>query len=191
MARATTAAVVLAIVVLTGVIPLALGAPAAPTQRTISHVAASPPKVQLTLNPASLVLGNMSQFTGTVAQGTPWYHYDWTTLPPGCTSQNTSVLNCTPSEAGTFTITLVVTDSTGRTATNSSQLYVSTTGTTGSGGGSSPASDVYLFALAMGTLAAVATAIIFVLFMRQRRRRAPPMEFSPVPYVPPRGPGGP
>jgi hypothetical protein len=44
--------------------------------------------------------------------GTP-YHYQYTGMPPGCVSGNTSALTCRPTTAGTYRIHLVATDTRG------------------------------------------------------------------------------
>ena len=136
-------------------------------------------------NPAQIVLGNETVISAVVSGGTPWFKYAWTALPTGCTSVNTSTLNCTPNEAGTFTITLVVTDSLNKTGSNTTQLVVAATSGSGAGGGSSSSAALFLFAGAMGTVAALATATVLALIWRRRRRKAPPVMLSPAPYVPP------
>ena len=145
----------------------------------------SPPRVRLVANPAEIMLGNKTVISGSVSGGTPWFNFSWTALPTGCTSVNASSLNCTPSEAGTFTITLVVRDSLNKTGTNTTQIVVDTTGGSTAGGGSTSSPALFLFAGVMGTVAAVATAAVLALIWRRRRRKSPPVMLPPRPYVPP------
>ncbi len=145
----------------------------------------SPPRVRLVANPTQIVLGNQTVISGSISGGTPWFNFTWTALPTGCTSVNASSLNCTPSEAGTFTITLVVRDSLNKTGTNTTQIVVDTTGGPTAGGGSTSSPALFLFAGVMGTVAAVATAAVLALILRRRRRKSPPVMLPPRPYVPP------
>ncbi len=48
--------------------------------------------------------------------GAPWT-FGYLALPPGCTSQNSASLSCTPAQSGTFHVIVTVTDASGRTAT--------------------------------------------------------------------------
>jgi hypothetical protein len=141
-------------------------------------------KVRLTASPSTLSLGKMTNLTAIVTGGTPWYRFVWAPLPIGCTSANTSSLNCTPTEAGTYSPSVTVTDSAGRTASNATSIVVSGS----QAAASSPpmsAATLYLFAGTIGVAAAVVTALVLVSFGRRRRRRAPPVSNPENPYVPP------
>lgn len=73
-----------------------------------------------TYDPALVVNGSLSRNavdTGTTlhlsitADGGNWtYHYGYSGLPPGCTSADTPLLNCTPTGSGNFTLVANVTD---------------------------------------------------------------------------------
>jgi YVTN family beta-propeller protein len=56
------------------------------------------------------------------------FTYDYTGLPAGCTSENLSVLTCSPSETGTFRVTVTVSDAVGRSAWANTTLTVAGTG---------------------------------------------------------------
>jgi hypothetical protein len=58
--------------------------------------------------------------------GTPPLTYSYAGLPPGCASQNASTLTCTPSAgtAGSYSLTVSVTDELGNTSTGSVRLLV-------------------------------------------------------------------
>lgn len=71
------------------------------------------PSVTLSENRSVLDENETIQFTSVASSGTPPYHYVYSGLPKGCTSQDTPVLNCTPTGNGTFTVTVNVTDSGG------------------------------------------------------------------------------
>jgi hypothetical protein len=52
------------------------------------------------------------------------YTYSWSNLPVGCTSSNSTSISCTPSSAGSYDVSVTVTDSDGNTATSSFSLTV-------------------------------------------------------------------
>jgi hypothetical protein len=138
-------------------------------------------------NPSQLTLGNSTNLTARVTGGAGWIGYDWTATPVGCASRNASFIDCTPSETGTFVVTVVVNDSVGKSATNSTDVVVnaSETSSTGSGSTLSPM-GVYLFALVLGIVAAVVASVIVAVFLRRRSRRPPGPPLPVRPYVPPK-----
>lgn len=141
-------------------------------------------KVKVTANPASLTLGNSTNLTAVVTGGAPWFHFNWTLLPVGCTGGNRSSLNCTPSEIGTFIVSVSVNDSGGRTsATNATSVVVS--GKTSPASPALSATTLYVFAGVIGIAAAGITALVLVIFTRRRHRRPPPNAGPMNPYVPP------
>lgn len=71
------------------------------------------PTVTLSENRTVLDENGTIQFTSAASGGTKPYHYTYSGLPGGCTSQDTPVLNCTPMATGTFTVSVNVTDSGG------------------------------------------------------------------------------
>ena len=126
-------------------------------------------KVVVSANPSSVSLGDTSILSVSVSGGTPWFKYNWTALPLGCVNQNTSTLTCKPTEKGGFSVRITVTDSTGRTASNSTVLQVAAP-SSGNPFFGTNAYTLYVFAALVGVVAAALTALILV---RARRRRPP------------------
>lgn len=116
---------------------------------------------------AELVVGA----TGDVSQLNYTYHG----LPQGCRSENTSTLNCTPSVAGTFNVSVTVRDIYRQTAIANLTLVVTpAAGTSPPIAHTSPASGIP-WAWAAVVLAVVVTAglLATILVSRRRRRRGP------------------
>lgn len=149
-------------------------------------------KVKLVANPSTITLGNSSNLTALVTGGVGWFSYSWPVLPTGCSGLNQSSLNCTPSQTGLFTVTVTVTDSVGKSGSNSTTLQVNSSSSKGnSTGGSSTATglspySVYLFALALGIVAAVVASLLVITFLRRRSRRPPGPLVPERPYIPPK-----
>jgi hypothetical protein len=78
-----------------------------PGPLAISSVSASP-------NPVDV--GATTAITPAVLGGVGSYSYAYSGLPPGCGSANTSVLNCTPTQAGLYTVDVTVSDPSGTRA---------------------------------------------------------------------------
>ncbi|HXY11915.1 MAG TPA: YncE family protein, partial [Thermoplasmata archaeon] len=83
--------------------------------------------VALTVQPSSIVLGNSTTLTTTTSGGTPPFSYDYTGLPTGCTTKNSSSWVCTPTATGSLSIEVTVTDQSGGDANASASLKVSST----------------------------------------------------------------
>ena len=119
-----------------------------------------------TSDPASGTVGSTFAITAAASGGSGTYTYTWSGLPPGCASANVSALACRPTAAGTFSVSVTVTDSNGGTATSATLALVvrAVPAPTFLG---LPATEGYaLVAVALG--AAVGTAIVLV----RRRARA-------------------
>lgn len=76
-------------------------------------------------SPSTVAPGQATTFKVTVTGGTSPYTYAYSGLPPGCASSNTASLSCMPTSSGSFSVTVVVTDSKGLTAQGSTSLTVS------------------------------------------------------------------
>lgn len=77
-----------------------------------------------TATPSQMLLGNSTNLTVTATGGRGNLSYAYTGLPAGCATSNTSLLSCTPTAAGTFTIRAFVNDSLGRGDTSTLTLTV-------------------------------------------------------------------
>ena len=141
-------------------------------------------RVAAVASPSTLTLGNTTNLTALVTGGTPYFSFRWAPLPPGCSGQNFSSLDCTPDASGSFTVTVTVTDGQGQTASNSTTLVVQGASGSGSNGLLNPAT-LYLVAGIIGIVAAVATAVIIVLLGRRQRRPPRVVTLTESPYVPP------
>jgi hypothetical protein len=64
------------------------------------------------------------QLSGIAVGGTLGYTYTWSGLPPGCLSEPTATLNCTPTTSGSFTVTLQAHDQSGASATADLALVI-------------------------------------------------------------------
>jgi hypothetical protein len=80
-------------------------------------VNADPTVHQIQFAPPKVTIGAHGTITAIVAGGTPYFSYNWTKLPTGCTAANLSTISCAPTKAGTFNVTVGVTDSIGKSAT--------------------------------------------------------------------------
>lgn len=69
-------------------------------------------------------VGFPTTFATTVANGTPTYGFAYRGLPPGCASNDTSALTCTPTAPGRYTVTVTLTDAFAKVATAGATLVV-------------------------------------------------------------------
>jgi hypothetical protein len=81
-------------------------------------VYADPVVNSLTASPASVDLGQQTTFTTVASFGSGGFSYAWSGLPSGCSSTSSSI-TCSPGTAGTFTVSVTVTDSNGVSAVSS------------------------------------------------------------------------
>jgi PKD repeat protein len=139
--------------------------------------------VTLRSSPGSgLSTGSKVEFTATVLGGRQPYGYDWWGLPSGsgCQSADTPSLNCTPSNSGTYNVTVGVKDP-GGYAQASMNVTISGSGGGGGGsGGSNPGPAPILPKVAPGQAPYVLVGVIVVILalitivalaVRARRRR--------------------
>ena len=138
--------------------------------------------VSVVASPADFDLGTQTNLTALASGGITPYNYTWGGLPPGCPITNTSSLNCIPSTSGVFHVSVIVTDSSGRMATNSTEVSVSP---------SSPFLLVltsigpYILAGVAGAFGGLAVVLIVLMRRRRRRRAARLFPFTESQYVPP------
>ncbi|MFI5414726.1 MAG: PKD domain-containing protein, partial [Candidatus Lutacidiplasmatales archaeon] len=128
-------------------------------------------RATVSANPATIAVGQSTNFTASVSGGSGGPTYLWASLPPGCTSSNGPMDECAPTTAGTYNVTVSIRDSRNDPATASVELTVgpasSTSQPTGLGTRSLGASltlELIGIAAAAGILGAIA-----VLFLLRRR----------------------
>jgi YVTN family beta-propeller protein len=78
----------------------------------------------VTTTPNSPFVGQHLEIGSTVVGGMGPYGYLYSGLPPGCVSANVSVLTCTPSAPGNFTVNVSASDALGELATGTEALVV-------------------------------------------------------------------
>jgi hypothetical protein len=100
--------------------------------------------------------------------------YVYSGLPSGCATNSTSNLQCSPSVAGEFNVSVNATDVANYTVSASARLLVepAVPGTDGSGA----ASGLAGYALAGIALAAIVVAVAAILIVRRRRNPPDPPE---------------
>jgi YVTN family beta-propeller protein len=139
---------------------------------TFSHAPAALTAL-LVASPASVPVGRLSDLTTTTSGGTPPFTYRYQGLPGGCATQNLSTLPCTPTTAGSYNVSVVVTDAAGKRATANTTLTVAAApGSSGSSGSTSTLLWLVLILIVVGIILAV---------LRSRRRRPPDVPSSPPP----------
>ncbi|MCI4319034.1 MAG: hypothetical protein L3K23_02740 [Thermoplasmata archaeon] len=140
-------------------------------------------------SPSTLGFGSSTAFSVTAVGGTAPLSYAYTNLPTGCSTQNSSSLACTPSQAGSYLVQVTVADRFGVTAGATTNLSV-----TSSAGGKGPSpggSSIgglpwWVWALLIGAIV-VAIAGIWYRF-RKPPSPSEPAGTAPLPpreYVPP------
>ncbi|MCI4372534.1 MAG: hypothetical protein L3K02_02665, partial [Thermoplasmata archaeon] len=117
----------------------------------VAHFSAAPSSVSLG---ASLLL--VANLSGGIGAAT----FAYSDLPPGCTSENTSSLACTPTGTGNWGVRVLATD--GRGSTASAELNVTVT----------PATATPLLWVEGGIVLVGAAAVVVAVLLLVRRRRA-------------------
>lgn len=126
---------------------------------------AGPVVLSFDASPSIVHVGSTTLLNATTEGGVGALTYVYVGLPPGCDSANTPSLRCTPTQAGTFPITVFINDSAGNDARAATVLTVESADTS-SGAGSDP----WLYALA----GVVAVAAVTAGMVGWRRRRSRP-----------------
>ncbi len=80
--------------------------------------------VTLEAEPSALPVNNTTTITATVSGGVAPFTFTYSTLPSGCTSENSSTLDCEPTEAGSFVIGVNVSDNVDSMANATARLFV-------------------------------------------------------------------
>lgn len=117
------------------------------------------------LTATHLALGGQVTISADPSGGSGSYSFNWSGLPPGCAGRGETV-RCTPSEVGTFTVTVTVRDSSGLSVHSSpSNLTVSANSLLPQW------LPLYAF-VALIVTAALTAVLIAAIIVRRRRRRA-------------------
>ena len=82
------------------------------------------PITSFAANPASIVVGSTTSLDVSASGGYGTLSYDYSGLPPGCTTSNTASLSCTPTKVGSYTIRVFVNDSGGNSVNATTPLTV-------------------------------------------------------------------
>ncbi len=77
--------------------------------------------------PAIAGVGVPETVSANVTGGTPVLEFVWSRLPPGCSASNASSISGTPTKAGSYNVTVAVTDGVGEIANRSAVLTVNST----------------------------------------------------------------
>ncbi|MFI5414460.1 MAG: kelch repeat-containing protein [Candidatus Lutacidiplasmatales archaeon] len=86
----------------------------------------STPLIQaFTASPSPVDLGATTHLAVSVIGGVPPFQYNYTNLPTGCLSGNNGKLNCTPTASGSWTVSVLATDTGGHSASARVLLTVS------------------------------------------------------------------
>lgn len=124
----------------------------------------APLAVTLTAQPVGVTVLERTYPNATASGGLPDWTYAWSSLPPGCRSQNVSRLLCIPTAPGTYVVRVTVTDSLGDTNSTTVTLRVSP----------SPAplglTTLVWVLMAAVVLAGVGLAVLAYVVWRMRRR---------------------
>lgn len=76
------------------------------------------------ISSGNIDVGQSVTYSTSASAGSGGYSYTWFGLPTGCSTSNANTIDCTPTTAGTFSISVAVTDSNGYQVTSLSLTYV-------------------------------------------------------------------
>ena len=131
--------------------------------------------VALSISPASPRLGQTVTVTASATGGTSPYIFHWSGAVSGCGSTSTPAISCLLSSAGSYTISVTVTDVTGHSAGNSVSIAIAPPPATVVGPGTSSASSKLTgsstFTAAYIVVAITAACVVGVVTYRVGQRR--------------------
>ncbi len=138
---------------------------------TLTVTAVTPPLAiaSFSVSPANVTAGNAVTFTVSASGGTGALSYSYAGLPTGCATQNAASFQCSPSQAGTFTVTVTVADTSGHSAQATTHLTVQAAGTGSSNSTQSIGSLVWILLIAV----VVAVVVVVIVLVARRRRPSP------------------
>ncbi|MCI4337491.1 MAG: PKD domain-containing protein [Thermoplasmata archaeon] len=142
----------------------------------------------LSASPANFTLGASTTLLTSVAGGAGPFSYVYSVLPSGCSTANTTSINCTPTATGIFDVRVTVTGDFGAEANGSARVTVQSS-PANPGTPPSPATGgSALLYYGLGAAVIVALVIALLLLRGRRRRTVPLNQTQP---APPRGVGPP
>ncbi len=149
------------------------------TSAALSFTVSTPLTVSLSSSSSSVSSGSSVTLTGAVAGGAGPFTYLWSGLPAGCTSANQPTLSCSPTQTGTFTVTLQVTDSQGRVVSAQTTIKVTSAG-------SGSITGLLSNPLVLVAIVVVVCALLLLIVLLRRRKRSGGA--APTPSSPPAAP---
>lgn len=117
-----------------------------------------------TFSPASPGQGDTLTMSVTASGGSGGYGYNWSGLPSGCRTQDSASISCQPSSAGTYEVTVTVTDSNGGAGTSAVASLVVTSAPAGQPAVIGPE----LLAAGLGAVVIIVGAGVVILVRRSR-----------------------
>jgi DNA-binding beta-propeller fold protein YncE len=139
--------------------------------RQIALTVLTPPELTIqkfAANQSQLVEGTSLTLNVTAAGWIGWVNFVYQSLPPGCESENTSSLVCTPNLPGTYNVTVTISDQLNRSVGGQARVVVSPTPLNStSGAGASP----YLLWLVTGVVLTSIIALTIALLLKRRSGR--------------------
>ena len=148
------------------------------TSSARDHVSSAPPlSVQVEASPGTVELGAPVTFQVSAGGGFPPYSYLWSGLPAACAATNSPSISCSPQAAGSYFVSVLVTDQLGNRMNNSTTLVVRSPGAAVA---SSPWTWVVIAAVAVTAVLVAVWAVV-----RARRKRLRPAAAPPAPQAPP------
>lgn len=149
------------------------------TSSARDRVSSAPPlSVEVGASPSSVELGAPVTFQVTAGGGFPPYSYLWSGLPSACAATDSPTISCSPQMAGSYDVSVQVTDQFGNNLSQSTMLIVRAPG---------PASTSSLLGWIVAGVVLGATAVLVAVWavLRSRRARSKPLPNPPTPPVPP------
>lgn len=163
---------------------------------TVNAVVSVPTITAFSASPQDVSVNQSTTFTVVVSGGVTPYSYFYSNLPTGCSTSNATTLTCVPTKAGSYAVTVIVTDAAGQVSARNTYLNVSSASPGGASGNGSQAFPWWILLLLFLIFIVV---LIVVLVAPLRRRGAdrrenagssaapPPVESFLIPPVAPQG----
>jgi YVTN family beta-propeller protein len=156
-----------------------------PVYQTVVFTAGSTSlSAALAISPATITVGDETNFTTTAAGGTSPYSYVYSGLPKGCATADLAVLACSPTVTGTFVVTVNVTDHVGATVSAHATLVVNAAPNGPSTSTTGPSTLEWGLLVAI-ILIALLLALFFFLARRRKKQEPAPVPSSSGPGAPP------